>query len=137
MTVPLSRLTPSATDKDGAITFAVEVIGVSVERREIEIRLRVSFPGQGPQNMDRHFWVGQYDFPMLDNTQLSHGLRTSVVMTDFLVARTQDGKDNSFVKFHLVVFPAASASFKERQDYDDILLYMLRTEITPTASEGG
>ena len=35
---------------------------------------------------------------------------------------------NSFVKMHLVVFPAASASFKERQDYDDILLDMLRTK---------
>ena len=137
-TVPLSRLAPSsATAKDGAITFAVEVIGVSVERREIEIRLRVSFPGQGTQNVDRHFWVGQYDFPMLDNTQLSHGLRTSVVMTDFTASKTKDGKDSGYVSFHLVVFPAASASFKERQDYDDILLDMLRTEIQPTAPKGG
>ena len=137
-TVPLARLAPSsATAKDGAITFAVEVIGVSVERREIEIRLRVSFPGQGTQNVDRHFWVGQYDFPMLDNTQLSHGLRTSVVMTDFTASKTKDGKDSGYVSFHLVVFPAASASFKERQDYDDILLDMLRTEIQPTAPKGG
>ena len=88
--------------------------------------------------MDRHFWVGQYDFPMLDNTQLSHGLRTSVVMTDFLVARTQDGKDNKVSSnFTWSSFRRPSASFKERQDYDDILLDMLRTEITPTASEGG
>jgi hypothetical protein len=137
-TVPLARLAPSsATAKDGAITFAVEVIGVSVERREIEIRLRVNFPDAGTQSVDRHFWVGQYDFPMLDNTQLSHGLRTSVVMTDFTASKTKDGKDSGYVSFHLVVFPAASASFKERQDYDDILLDMLRTEITPTKSEGG
>ena len=115
----------------------MEVIGVSVERREIEIRLRVSFPGRGTQSVDRHFWVGQYDFPMLDNTQLSHGLRTSVVMTDFTASKTKDGKDSGYVSFHLVVFPAASASFKERQDYDDILLDMLRTEIQPTAPKGG
>lgn len=135
-TVPLSQVAPAARAKDDAIQFAVEVIGVSVERREIEIRLRVNFPGSGTQDVDRHFRVGQYDFPMLDNTQLSHGLRTSVVMTDFRASRSQDGKDSGYVSFHLVVFPAASASFKERQDYDDILMDMLRAEIKPTGSEG-
>jgi hypothetical protein len=136
VTVPLSQLTPAARAKDDAIQFAVEVIGVSVERHEIEVRLRVNFPGTGTQDLDRHFWVGQYDFPMLDNTQLSHGLRTSVVMTDFGASRTQDGKVSGYISFHLVVFPTSSASFKERQDYDDILLDMLRAEIKPTGSEG-
>jgi hypothetical protein len=135
-TVPVSQLAPSTPSKAGEVQFAVEVIGVSVERREIEIRLRVNFPGSGAQNVDRHFWVGQYDFPMLDNTQLSYGLRTSVVMTDFRASRTPEGKDSGYVSFHLVVFPAASASFKERQDYDDILLDMLRVQIKPTGSEG-
>lgn len=134
--VPLSRLAPSAAVQDGPVQFAVEVIGVSVERREIEIRLRVVFPGAQAQKVDRHFWVGQYDFPMLDNTQLAHGLRTSVVMTDFTALRTEEGKESGYVSFHLVVFPAASASFKERQDYDDILLDMLRADIQPTMAEG-
>jgi hypothetical protein len=128
-----SRLVPSTgyatpVEKD-RIHFSVEVIDVSVDRREVEFRLRVDFPDKDAQDIDRHFWVGQYDFPMLDNTQLPYGLRTSVVITDFFVPDTgEDREANTFVNFHLVVFPAASASFKERQDYDDILIDMLRAE---------
>lgn len=139
-TIPKARLVPSTPntpvgDKD-QIRFTVEVVGVSVERREVEIRLRVDFSGQTDQDVDRHFWVGQYDFPMLDNTQLPYGLRTSVVISEFLVPEAEkDREANSFVQFHLVVFPAASASFKERQDYDDILLDMLRAKGKPPRRE--
>jgi hypothetical protein len=48
-----------------------------------------------------------------------------------------DGRTLSFVKFNLVVFPGASASFKERQDYDDILLDMLRARGKPLTQPGG
>jgi hypothetical protein len=127
-TILTSNLVPITDDSPAEIgekiRFAVEIVDVSHERREVEVRLRVMFPeGSSHNNVDRHFWVGQYDFPMLDNTQLPHGLRTSVVTTDFFLSG-----GNSFVTLHLVVFPAASASFKERQDYDDILLDMLRVE---------
>lgn len=49
--------------------------------------------------------------------------------------------DGSFVNVWLVVFPAASASLKERQDYEDILHDMLRTgkktgEAAPRAAPG-
>ena len=132
-TVPKARLVPStpyrAVGQDDQIGFTVEIVDVNVERREIEIRLRVTFSDANEENVDRHFWVGQYDFPMLDNTQLPYGLRTSVVITEFFVPEAPAEREtNSFVQFHLVVFPAASASFKERQDYDDILLDMLRTK---------
>jgi hypothetical protein len=139
-TIDKSRMVPSTQyapvgDKE-QIRFTVEIVDVSIERREVEIRLRVDYSGGNDQDVDRHFWVGQYDFPMLDNTQLPYGLRTSVVITEFLVPEA--GKDleaNSFVQFHLVVFPAASASFKERQDYDDILLDMLRAKGKPARQE--
>ncbi len=133
VTIAKSRLVPSTPyapvgDKD-QISFSVEIVAVSFERREVEIRLRVNFSDEKDQDVDRHFWTGQYDFPMLDNTQLPHGLRTSVVITEFFVPDAPEAREaNSFVKFHLVVFPAASASFKERQDYDDILLDMLRAK---------
>lgn len=142
VTIPRSRLVPSAERAPAPaaeqIRFSVEIIDVSLARREVEIRLRVDFPGETERDVDRHFWVGQYDFPMLDNTQLPDGLRTSVVMTEFFVPEEQGGdlEANSFVKFHLVVFPAASASFKERQDYDDILLDMLRAKSSQSRREG-
>lgn len=139
--VAKARLVPSSAAAPGGekeqIRFSVEIVDVNVDRREVEVRLRADFPGGKHQDVDRHFWVGQYDFPMLDNTQLPYGLRTSVVITEFFVPEAQEDRAaNSFVKFHLVVFPAASASFKERQDYDDILLDMLRARGEPTRREG-
>jgi hypothetical protein len=137
-TIAKSRLVPSTQyapvgDKE-QVRFTVEVVDVDVERRGVEIRLRVDFSGERDHDVDRHFWVGPYDFPMLDNTQLAYGLRTSVVITDFHL--DEDREANNFVQFYLVVFPAASASFKERQDYDDILLDMLRAnKPTRRASE--
>ena len=140
--VAKARLVPSTAaaapgGEKEQIRFSVEIVDVNVDRREVEVRLRADFPGGKNQDVDRHFWVGQYDFPMLDNTQLPYGLRTSVVITEFFVPEAQEDRAaNSFVKFHLVVFPAASASFKERQDYDDILLDMLRARGEPTRREG-
>lgn len=133
-TIPLSRLVPSARAAAGqaagpgeGVRFRVEILDVSIERREVEVRLRVDFPGDKEPDLDRHFWVSQYDFPMLDNTQLPMGLRCSIVLTDF-IAHTdpKESRDADSAVFHLVVFPSASASFKERQDYDDVLMDMLR-----------
>lgn len=130
--IPVSRLLPRSHPppggKEETLHFQVEIVDVSLERHEVEVRLRVDFPGDSDQDVDRHFWVSQYDFPMLDNTQLPQGLRCSIVITEFLVpdGPAESREANSAVKFHLVVFPAASASFKERQDYDDVLTDMLR-----------
>jgi hypothetical protein len=136
-TIAKSLLVPSTPeapvgDKE-QVRITVEVVDVAVERREVEIRLRVDFSGENDHDVDRHFSVGLYDFPMLDNTQLAYGLRSSVVITDFHVEKGNEA--NSFVQFYLVVFPAASASFKERQDYDDILFDMLRARGKRTIRE--
>ncbi|MCK9686038.1 hypothetical protein [Scleromatobacter humisilvae] len=121
-----SSITVPVSAGDKLVGIEAEIVDVDLDQREIEVRLRVKFDDD-KQYFDRHFWVGQYDFPMLDNTQLEHGLRAAVVVSDFVVA--DDPKDraaNSFVNVHLVVFPAGAASLKERQDYDDILTDMLR-----------
>lgn len=143
VSVPLSRLAPGERGRSpaGAMArFSVEVVGINLETRQVEVRLRVDLPdSRGSEDVDRHFWVGLYDFPMLDNTQLPYGLRTSVVLTEFFVAEGKgiDQLANSFFQLHVVVFPAGSASFKERQDYDDILSDMLRaqSEQVETASK--
>jgi hypothetical protein len=131
VTVPRQRLVPSTqydpVGPEQRMHFSVEVLDVHFDRREVDIRLRAFFPGSGRDDVDRAFSVGPYDFPMLDNTQLPDGLRAAVVMTEFNMPNNPSTA-NSFVTLHLVVFPAASASFKERQDYDEILLDMLRAD---------
>lgn len=125
--LPASAGASAPIPEADAVQVKLELIDVNVARRELEVRLHIVFP-DGTGEIDRHFWVGQYDFPMLDNLQLPHGLRASVVITEFFVDETAEKpEDGSFVNMWLVVFPAASASLKERQDYEDILRDMLRT----------
>lgn len=128
--LPLRDMVPSAavpgTAVDETITFQVEALRANVGRRELELRLLVR---QGEQKLlyHQHFWVGLYDFPMLSNVQLPFGLRAALALTDFdLPIDPRDRGEPINATLHLVVFPSSSASFKERQDYDDILLDMVR-----------
>ncbi len=72
-----------------AVQVKLELIDVNVARRELEVRLHIIFPDDTGE-IDRHFWVGQYDFPLLDNLQLPHGLRASVVITELFVPGIAD-----------------------------------------------
>jgi len=111
------------------VQFHADVVDVAPKRRELGVRLQVRFSGQPDAAIDRHFWVGPYAFPMLDNTQLEGGLRVSVVMSEFHVSESpQDPEKQTYAIVHLMVFPAAISSFKQPQDYDDILLEMLRVK---------
>ena len=102
---------PTVADALATAEASITQLRADLERREIEVRLQVDFTDNPEQSIDRHFWVGQYDFPMMDNVQLPHGLRASVVVTEITVPANPDDRAlNSFASVHLVVFPAASAS---------------------------
>lgn len=141
-TVPRSKLVPGPQRQpwerdDAQVSVQLELLRADLDRREIEVRLQVDFSGEPEHSVDRHFWVGQYDFPMMDNVQLAHGLRASVVVTAFTVPpRPEDRALNSYAAVHLLVFPGASASFKERQDYDEVLLDMVRKRDSMAGSGG-
>lgn len=139
-TVPMLQLTPSTreiswTAQDRA-TFTVEVVRADLDRRELEVRLVMRRSRVEEPLFDQHFWIGRYDFPMLSNVQLPYGLRAAVAITAFDVPeKAEDREAESFAQLHLVVFPSSSASFKERQDYDDILLDMVRQRQGPAAQK--
>lgn len=135
-TVPMLQLTPSTpeatwTPNDRA-RFTVEVLRANLDLRELEVRLIMKRSGREDALFDQHFWIGRYDFPMLSNLQLPYGLRAAVAVTAFDVpAVAAERETDSFAQMHLVVFPSSSASFKERQDYDDVLLDMVRQRQLP------
>jgi hypothetical protein len=106
----------------------LQVLAMDLRRREVEVRLLVQSQRDGQAIVDRHFTVSRYDFPMLDNTRLPSGERCSVVLTDFFVDEQASAKDkqlNSFANLDVVVFPATSASLKERIEYDELMRNML------------
>jgi hypothetical protein len=108
----------------------IQVLAMDLSRRELEVRLLVQSQPDGHSIVDRHFYVSLYDFPMLDNTRLPNGDRCSVVLTDFFVdeqASEEDKRLNSFANLVVVMFPATSASLKERVEYEELLRNMLRS----------
>src|SRR5262249_1886589 len=63
------------------------------------------------------FWVGFYDFPMVDNIRLPNDQRCAVVLDTFEAPMTQ---------YTLVCFPASRASLKEKPYYEDVLQRVLQ-----------
>jgi hypothetical protein len=110
-----TSLEPATLTLDGVpTTFAIDVLGVDRENREIQIGLNIETPDpeQGRQTKVATFSVSYFDFPMIDNTRLVGGQRCSVVLNSI--------SDQS-ADITLVLFPGAYASLKEKPYYDEVI----------------
>jgi hypothetical protein len=104
--------------------FVLDVLKADRKTREIDIRLRVTAPGSSDirnPEVDKNFWVGFFDFPMIDNTRLSHDQRCAVVLNEF------DPQSN-FAQVSVVFFPGDRASLKEKPYYDEVLHTLRRAK---------
>jgi len=95
-------------------TFAIDILGVDGETREIQIGLNIESPDpeQGRQTKVATFGVSYFDFPMIDNTRLVGGQRCSVVLNSM--------SDQS-ADITLVLFPGTYASLKEKPYYNEVI----------------
>jgi hypothetical protein len=89
----------------------IEVLGFDRERKELRVRLIVKTPPDTDE-ADAVFWVGFFDFPMLDNVRLPQGNRCAIVLNDF---------EDESADFTFVYFPGSRASLKEKPYYDEII----------------
>lgn len=64
------------------------------------------------KEVDTTFWVGSFDFPMIDNTHLTESERCAVAVTEL----TPDT-----LGLALAYFPGSRASLKDKPYYDDVL----------------
>jgi hypothetical protein len=99
--------------------FAIVVKKVDVNQKEMLIRLEVRTPrGQsGDYDTDEaEFWVGFFDFPMIDHTRLSHDQRCAVMVRNF-------GKSSA--RIALVDFPGSYASLKEKPYIQEMIKDLL------------
>ena len=67
------------------------------------------------------FWVGYFDFPMIDNTRLPHDQRAAVVLNAF-----EDGA----AAVTLGLFPGSYASLKDKASLQEVLQNLMKTENT-------
>jgi hypothetical protein len=108
--LPLRRgLPPGGAAKQRYLRL--EVVKADVARRQLLVHLQVRSQEEGNVH-DSSFWVGYFDFPMLDNTRLPDGQRCAVVMNHFSA---------DSVQLTLVYFPGSRASLKEKPYYDELI----------------
>ena len=110
-----TSLEPATLTLDGvSTTFAMDVLGVDRESREVRISLSIETPDpeQGRQTKVATFSVSHFDFPMIDNTRLAGGQRCAVVLNNF--------SDQS-ADITLVLFPGSYASLKEKPYYNEVI----------------
>jgi hypothetical protein len=112
--------------------YKLTVLEINLRTQEIKVRLEVRAaprdaaaarpPGPvRPTTSEEplataEFWVGFYDFPMVDNIRLPNDQRCAVVLDTFEEPMTQ---------YTLVCFPASRASLKEKPYYEDVLQRVL------------
>jgi hypothetical protein len=110
-----TSLEPATLTLDGvSTTFAMDVLGVDRENRELRISLSIETPDpeQGRQTKVATFSVSHFDFPMIDNTRLVGGQRCAVVLNNI--------SDQS-ADITLVLFPGSYASLKEKPYYNEVI----------------
>lgn len=128
--VPRLCLSMDSTDKTRHYRqFKLEIIKYDPVTREVQVRMYVSqvldqaecqradIDLEGKREIDTNFWVGLFDFPMIDNTRLTHGERCSVSLT----ALTPD-----VLNAALAFFPGSRASLKDKPYYDEVMHDLVR-----------
>jgi hypothetical protein len=111
--------------------FKLEVLDADTGTEGMQLRVTVrSGTATRTETTSTAFWLDYFDFPMIDNTRLSHDQRFAVVLNNF------DAKDGS-ADITLACFPGKYTGVREKPYYDEVLDKLLsgseRTAPTPPA----
>jgi hypothetical protein len=101
--------------------FSIVIQEADRVTRELRLRLEIRTPHDTSGNVDVssvEFWVGFYDFPVIDNTRLGNDQRCAVVLNAF-----EDGSAD----ITLVYFPGSYASLKEKPYYQEVVQNLMRS----------
>lgn len=101
--------------------FRLYVMEAKEDTQELKLRLEVITPEHATEPLltnSVEFWVGFYDFPMIDHTRLSHDQRVAVTLNNF---------DQSYANITTVYFPGSYAGLKEKPYYQEVVKELLKT----------
>jgi hypothetical protein len=101
--------------------FSIVALQADPKTRELKLRLEIRTvvdSTQQPEINTAEFWVGSFDFPMIDNTRLSNDERCAIVLNAF---------DSESADITLVFFPGAYASLKEKPYYQEVVANLMKT----------
>ena len=86
-----------------------------------------SAKNESADTLATEFWLGYFDFPMIDNVRLSHDQRLAVVLNAF------DARQGS-ADLTLAYFPGKYAGLREKPYYDEVLAKLLAANQNAAAS---
>ena len=99
--------------------FKLEVLGADPASQQIQLRVTVrTAEKESVDTTAAEFWLGHFDFPMIDNIRLPHDQRMAVVLNNF------DAK-NGLADLTLAYFPGKYAGLREKPYYDEVLAKLL------------
>jgi hypothetical protein len=101
--------------------FRIVVIEAHSKIKEVKVRLEIRTPKEPPADVETNvaeFWVGFFDFPIIDNTRLSSDQRCAIVLTAF---------GESSADITAIYFPGSYASLKEKPYYQEVVQNLLKT----------
>jgi hypothetical protein len=109
--------------------FRLEALAADPKTQEVNLRLTIRTPGAADdvETTATEFWVGYFDFPMIDNTRLSRDQRCAVVLNNF------DAREGT-ADLTLVYFPGKYAGLREKPYYDEVVARLLAANRPPPAS---
>ncbi len=104
--------------------FRLEVLDFDRANEQVQLRVTVrTAEPTGTETVSTEFWVGHFDFPMIDNTRLPHDQRLAVVLNAFDAAASR-------ADLTLAYFPGKYAGLQDKPYYDEVVAKLLAA--TPT-----
>ncbi|MEA3467846.1 MAG: hypothetical protein U9R57_06450 [Thermodesulfobacteriota bacterium] len=102
----------------------IKIVQQDPKNKELQVSLRIRTPPEKGRSdevipdLEVTFWVGFFDFPMIDNTRLSDDQRCALVLNKFPEPEDLASPD---VELTLVCFPGEHSSLKDKPYYEEML----------------
>jgi hypothetical protein len=111
VTLDPERLTLSGIER----VIHLVALKADIPNQKVQFRLEITTLKPSPETKSVTFWVGYYDFPMIDNTRLSADQRCAVVLDNFC----EDSE--CMAEVTVVLFPGSRASLQEKTFSEDVI----------------
>jgi len=101
--------------------FSLFVLSADQKNHQIKVRLEIQSAKDGSTELETssvEFSVGYFDFPMIDNTRLTHDQRVAVVL---------NALEDSAADITLAYFPGSYSSLKDKASLEEVIQNLTRT----------
>lgn len=99
--------------------FLIEVLRKDDDSKQLKVHLVAKPPAATDAEIDATFWVGFFDFPMIDNTRLANGDRLAIVLRRW---------EENCAELWFAYFPSSRSSLKDKMYYEEVVDQFLETK---------